>query len=293
VSAPRAAAASAAIDFGGTVTDVVLRAPGRPDALAAFPTVPRPQAGDVERLLREARLRRGLPDEAAPELLAVTGGRSQELPDRIGSLRLVKVAEPVATAVAATAVGAACPAIVVSLGTGTGIVLARPPEPPLRLVGSAVGGGTLLGLARLILGTTDVAEIGRLAAAGDVTRCDLTVGDIIGGGVGPVSAEATAAHFARVGRTDAELPSREDLAAGLMNLIGQTALRLAYEAVIAHAARALVLVGHVLDVPGFRDAIFRIPGMDPSFVHVPEQPGFAVARGALAVAHESAPSADA
>src|SRR5690606_21778930 len=98
------------------------------------------------------------------------------------------------------------------------------------------------------------------------------------------SAEATAAHFARVGRTDAPVPSPADLAAGLMNLIGQTALRLAYEAVVAHAARSLVLVGHVLDVPGFREAIFRIPGMDPAFVRVPDAPGFAVARGALAIA---------
>jgi len=112
----------------------------------------------------------------------------------------------------------------------------------------------------------------------------LTVGDIIGGGVGPVSAEATAAHFARVGRPGAAIPERADLAAGLMNLIGQTALRLAYEAVIAHSARSLVLVGHVLDVPGFREAIFRIPEMDPAFVHVAPDPGFAVARGALAVA---------
>lgn len=281
-------ASTAAIDFGGTVTDVVLRAPGRADVLLAFPTVPQPSVAAVERLLSEGRRRGGIEHESSPARIAVTGGRSHELPDRVAGTPLVKVPEPVATAAGAAATGAALPAIVVSLGTGTGIVLVRESEPAVRLVGSAVGGGTLLGLARLLLGTTDVAEIGRLAAAGDVSRCDLTVGDIIGGGVGPVSAEATAAHFARVGRAESGVPEREDLAAGLMNLIGQTALRLAYEAVMAHAARSLVLVGHVLDVPGFREAIFRIPGMDPSFVHVPEMPGFAVARGALAVAFEGA-----
>jgi type II pantothenate kinase len=274
--------ACAAIDFGGTVTDVVLRAPGRSDRLAAFPSISRPRPEDVERLLAETS--RGQGDEPSPVLLAVTGGRSHELPDRISGIPLVKVPESVATAVGAMECGAPSPAIVVSLGTGTGIVLARPPEDPIRLVGSAVGGGTLLGLSRLLLGTTDVAEIGRLAAAGDVTRCDLTVGDIIGGGVGPISAEATAAHFARIGRPGAEVPARADIAAGLMNLIGQTALRLAYEAVLANAARSLVLVGHVLDVPGFREAIFRIPGMDPAFVRIPDDPGFAIARGALAVA---------
>ena len=46
------AASCAAIDFGGTVTDVVLRRPARADVLAAFPTVPRPGADDVMELLR-------------------------------------------------------------------------------------------------------------------------------------------------------------------------------------------------------------------------------------------------
>ena len=51
-----------------------------------------------------------------------------------------------------------------------------------------------------------------------------------------------------------------------------------------HQARSIVLVGHVLDVPGFRDAIERIPLLDRSYVRIVSEPGFAVARGALETA---------
>ena len=117
-----------------------------------------------------------------------------------------------------------------------------------------------------------------------MSRCDLTVGDILGGGVGPVPAEATAAHFARVAREGSVVPRPEDIAATLLNLIGQAVLRLAFEAARFHQARSIVLVGHVLDVPGFRDAIERIPLLDRSYVRIVSEPGFAVARGALETA---------
>ncbi len=273
---------SAAIDFGGTVTDLVLRRPGEEDVLLALPAVlpGREVAGQLlDRLVAAA------PGgtRSALGLIAVTGGRSWQLPDVLDGTPVVKVDEPAATAVGGLLEGAPTPAIVVSLGTGTGIVLADPPAPPTRLVGTGIGGGTLLGLAKLLLGTTDVARIGELSRGGDLSRCDLTVGDILGSGVGPVPAEATAAHFARVAR-DGATPRPEDLAAAIINLIGQAALRLAFEAARFHAARSIVLVGHVLDVPGFREAIERIPLLDRSYVRIVSEPGFAVARGALEIA---------
>ena len=274
---------SAAIDFGGTVTDLILRRTGQDDVLLALPTaVPEPAV--AEELLARLLTKAGETPDSQIGILAVTGGRSWQLPDRLGAARVVKVDEPTATAVGGLLEDAPTPAIVVSLGTGTGIVLADPPSAPQRLVGSGIGGGTLLGLAKLLLGTTDVARIGDLAKHGDLSRCDLTVGDILGGGVGPVPAEATAAHFARVAREGSVVPRPEDIAATLLNLIGQAVLRLAFEAARFHQARSIVLVGHVLDVPGFRDAIERIPLLDRSYVRIVSEPGFAVARGALETA---------
>lgn len=271
----------AAIDFGGSVTDVVVRRAGQPDVLRIESTVERPAVDDVLRLVREAG-----GDHVG--MIAVTGGRSGSLPDQVRGIPLVAVDEATSTAAGAVRTGVPTPTVVVSLGTGTGIVLARPPEEPQRLIGSGVGGGTLVGLARLLLGTEDIEEIGALVRKGDPARCDLSVGDIVGGGVGPVHADATASHFGRLTRRDGST-SREDVAAALVRLVGQTALRLSIDSVLAHQAVGVVLVGHVLDIPGFRESILATRGVDPSFVHMPDDPGFAVAQGALDTALATRP----
>ncbi len=267
----------AAIDFGGSVTDVVVRdAAG--ERLASRAAVSGPSTTDIARLLTETG-----GEGFVPEFVAVTGGRSASLHAPEADLPVEAVDESRAVAAGALRCGVADPAIVVSLGTGTGMVLARPPDEPLRLLGSGIGGGTLIGLSRLLLGTEDVAEIGGLAQRGDASRCDLTVGDIVGGAIGPIGASATAAHFGRLTRADGS--SRpEDVAAALVGLIGQNALRLAIDAVVLHGARSIVLLGHVLDVPGFREVIRATPGLDTDFVRMPADAGFAVARGALDVA---------
>ncbi len=290
----RAGTSAAAIDFGGTLTDIFVRArPSQdrveggialtlPDRSAVEAHVARPDRAAVERLLAGVGL-----ELAEIELLAVTGGRSHELPEMMAGVPVAHVGETEASARGALDGFSIRPAVVLSLGTGTGVVLVPETGAPQRLVGSGIGGGTLLGLARMLLGTIDVAEIGRLATIGDLTRCDLTVGDILGRGIGPIPPEATAAHFARLARPDGAEPRREDLAAALVNLIAQVIVRLGLEAMLVHRARALALVGHVLDVPGFREAFSRVPMLGPEALYVPEAPGAAVARGALAVALEA------
>lgn len=265
------------IDFGGSVTDVVVRR-GDTEAWGAFPAVEVPAESDVVRLVTEVA-GKGF----APGLVAVTGGRSAGLATASSSLPISPVDETEAAAAGALRSGAPAPAVVLTLGTGTGMVLARPPEPAMRLLGSGVGGGTLLGLARLLLGTADFREIGRLAAAGDPARCDLTVGDILGDGIGGIPAHATAAHFGRVARLD-EKHRPEDVAAALLGLVAQNSMRLVLDAAALHAAQSVVLVGHLLDVPGFHDVLASMSGFASGYFVVPDRPGFAVAEGALDVA---------
>lgn len=272
---------SAAVDFGGTLTDVVLRAPDGEDRLATFASTGPADAARLDEVLDRTLAANGL---AAGEIrfVAATGGRSSALPDRWREAPLHKVAETRAIARAGLVSGAAPPALVASLGTGTALVLVTGGGEPVHLVGSGIGGGTLIGLSRLLLGSSEVEEIDRLARAGDAAGCDLLVRDILGAGIGSVPPEATAAHFGRLGREavpgDA---SRADVAAALVNLVAQAILRLIFEVALRHRVRSILLVGHLLDVAGFRTAVERIPQLDPSFVAFAPEPGFAIARGAL------------
>ncbi|MFM7142054.1 MAG: Fumble domain-containing protein [Alphaproteobacteria bacterium] len=282
-----------AVDFGGTLTDVVLRPPhgdGRGDVLLAFasdgPAAPARLDAAIGRALDQSGL--GARDVAS---VAVTGGRSFGLGDRWQGVPVRKVVETRAIARGGLVSGARAPALVASLGTGTALVLARDGGEATHLVGSGIGGGTLLGLARLLLGTSDPGEIDRLAVRGSPAACDLLVGDILGGGIGSVPADATAAHFGRVGRGVAAELDRADVAAALVNLVAQSILRLAFETALHHRATSILLAGHLLDVGGFRAAIERIPRLGADFVRIAPDPGFAIARGALEEAAREEPAA--
>jgi type II pantothenate kinase len=275
------------VDFGGTNVDVLV---SRDGALARR-FVPAGRQMSVE-LLRSLLADSGVEGPAGLRVLAVTGGRCRELPDAIDGAPIVKVDELRAIARGGLTATGLREALVVSLGTGTALVGARGREVQ-PMVGSGVGGGTLLGLSRLLLGTTDAAEVDALARRGDAGWIDLTVGDIAGGSVGVVPAGATAAHFGKasgvvagVWSGHADQHGRENVAAAIMNLVGQTTVRLALLASAATGFRPVVLTGHLMDLPAFRQAAGVPAGLAGGRLVVPSQPGFAVALGALVAASE-------
>jgi type II pantothenate kinase len=102
-----------------------------------------------------------------------------------------------------------------------------------------VGGGTLLGLARHMLGVTRLETLEELAAQGDRSRVDLTVGDITGGSVGIVPASATASNFGKI-RSD---PTSADKALALMNMVAEVILTISLMAARACRQRTIVLTG--------------------------------------------------
>ena len=86
----------------------------------------------------------------------------------------------------------------VSLGTGTAIVSVNKTE--IRHVsGTGVGGGTLLGLAKHMLGVSGLDTLEAMADRGDLHRVDLSVRDIAGGPIGDLPPGTTAANFGKIG----------------------------------------------------------------------------------------------
>jgi type II pantothenate kinase len=105
--------------------------------------------------------------------------------------------------------------MLVSLGTGTSVLLVES-SGARRLGGSALGGGTLMGLGQLLLGVEAYGDIVDLASRGDRRRVDLLVGDIYPGADLPLPRELNAASF---GKLESRDPA--DLAHALMGLIGE------------------------------------------------------------------------
>ncbi len=108
-------------------------------------------------------------------------------------------------------------AIVVSMGTGTAFVEASKKE-VRHIIGSGVGGGTLVGLSNCALNMRDFDMIAELAAGGNLNHVDLTIGDISHSVIPGLTMDTTASNFGKM-QDDA---SKADIALGLYNVVFQS-----------------------------------------------------------------------
>ena len=225
--------------------------------------------------------------------IGTTGGRHKDLPPSHQGTPIFKIGEAQAVGHGGLQMANLKQALVVSAGTGTSMIAARGSEFG-HVTGSAVGGGTLLGLAKLLLGTANPREIAALAAKGNPAGVDSTLSDVLGGGIGHLPSDATAVNLGRI--VSLEHPaSREDMAAGLVTLVSQVIAVIALNAANAQQLERTVIVGHLVDLEPIRAAIERVWGFYGVEIPpiVPESRGFATAFGAALearIAHEKAAS---
>jgi type II pantothenate kinase len=219
------------IDAGATLWKLVYQAERL--HMEVFP------AGDLGSL--EARIRAW-----SPSRICLTGGGALRVEAGLDSARIQQVPEFDAWATGAPLLaeraGIELPTryLLVSLGTGTSVLSVDHGE-ARRVSGTALGGGTLVGLGRLLMGIDCFEELAALARRGDRRKVDLLVGDIYPEGGISLHPDLNASSFAK-------LASREpaDLAHALMGLVGENVGIIC--TVIAQAAgiRAVVFGGHTL-----------------------------------------------
>lgn len=275
------------VDFGLSVTDAVLVGGGEVQAHAARH---RPGPATAELLLKVVGdLTEGSLGAAVPRgtLVGVTGGRSRELPEQVGGHRLLHVSETDAVARGGLALAGTSQALVVSCGTGTSMVAADlPGRRFLHASGTAVGGGTLEGLSKHLLGVRDASRVAWLALQGDAAGVDTTLAEVLGGGVGSLPPTATAVNLGRLG--ELANPEPADLAAGLVTLVAQTIALVALNAAKVAGMPRTVFVGRLAEFEAVNRVVrnvFDLYGMAPPMF--PEGAGMATAYGAALTAAES------
>ena len=144
----------------------------------------------------------------------LTGVGSSGVTKPIYGIPTFKVDEFVANGVGGRYFSKEDKAVVVSMGTGTSYVLVEG-DKLTYLGGIAIGGGTILGLSRLLLNTKDIDAIQELAAHGDFKQIDLRIGDISKNPLPGLNLNVTAANFGKV----EEMVSKEDIAAGIVHMV--------------------------------------------------------------------------
>ena len=143
-------------------------------------------------------------------------------------------------------------AIVVSMGTGTALIHAKKrgdKHDVKYLGGTGVGGGTLTGLTRKMLGVDTIEHIEQLCADGDLDNIDLRIKDISPSRSQGINEDLTAANFGKV----SDLATNADLALGITNMVAETVMMLAVFAARSYGLRDIVLIGNLTTLAPIRE----------------------------------------
>ena len=133
-------------------------------------------------------------------------------------------------------------ALAVSMGTGTALVHAKSDGEMKYLGGTGVGGGTLMGLSKLLLQADKIEHIEEFAASGDLGNIDLRIKDMTADdSLSILSRDLTAANFGNV----SDVATRDDIAKGILNLVFETVAMVSVFAAHQCGVENIIMTGNL------------------------------------------------
>ena len=208
--------------------------------------------------------------------IVLTGVGASYVEGDIYGLPTCKVDEFSASGTGALALSGQDKAVVVTMGTGTAFMWAEKDGTVRHLCGSGIGGGTLGGLCRKLVGMERFGQIKKLAAQGDLGQVDLTIADITCNPAPTLDPTLTAANFGNL----AEDASPADLAAGAVNLVLQAIGTMTVLACQCCDTRTVVLTGSMTTLDQVKPNFENFEKLYGIHYIVPENATFATAIGA-------------
>lgn len=170
-------------------------------------------------------------------------------------------------------------AIVVSMGTGTAIMHAKRDGDNISseyLGGTGVGGGTLIGLSRKMLGVDNIEHFEQLCSDGDLSNIDLRIKDMSSDHTFQINDDITASNFGKL----SDLATPNDIALGIANMVGETIAMLAVFAARSYGITNVVLTGNLTAIKAVANVFEGLESMFQIKFIIPEQSQFATVIGA-------------
>ena len=266
------------IDFGITVTDSLARDSNGKLKHHMMLSQKEPSEFLIDEILKNLDITEDVGH------ISLTGGKHKNIGNSFNGIPVAHVNEIDAIgegAVSLSGVEVSKASIIVSAGSGTACILSKDGQ-FTHCSGTGVGGGTVLGLSKLLLNTTDPEEIGLLAKQGDAKGVDLIIEDVVSGPIGLLPKDTTAVNFGRVSKTS-ETPSREDIAAGIINLVGETAARIATSVAVTYQASNIIVVGRTPTFDSLKISLEQAALITNFTPHFPKNGEYASALGALII----------
>ena len=169
--------------------------------------------------------------------------------------------------------------VVANIGTGTSFIRVSPLF-ARHLGGSGMGGGMLKGLCRSLCGTDKMQSYYELAGKGDLIKVDLVLSDISRDTVSNLRPDTTVANLGKL----TEQTSREDMAAGIYNVIFQSIGVMAAFAAKNTLVRKVLVTGTIADFPNAPRILDSVAALHNITFVIPQNAGFITAIGAAMAA---------
>jgi type II pantothenate kinase len=150
------------------------------------------------------------------EKIKITGAGAPKIKDDIFGISTGRVDEIEAVGIGGMFLSGMNNIIITNIGTGT-VIIEAGDRGIFHFGGSGVGGGTILGLAKKLLPTSEFAGIMELAKTGKLSQVDLLLGDITDTGISFLSGESTASNFGKM----LDTANASDTALAIINMVYQ------------------------------------------------------------------------
>lgn len=172
-------------------------------------------------------------------------------------------------------------AVIISMGTGTALVHAKKDGENVNinyLGGTGVGGGTLIGLSKKLIGMQNIEHIVEAANTGNLDNIDLRISDIAKKTSRHIELphDMTAANFGKV----SDIATSGDIALGIINMVFETIGMIGMFASRNVGTKNIVLTGNMTSLPQAKEIFGNLNTLfDLNFI-IPENAVFATAHGA-------------
>jgi type II pantothenate kinase len=165
--------------------------------------------------------------------------------------------------------------VITNIGTGTAIIGARK-DSITHMGGSGVGGGTILGLAKKLIATSDFNGIMEQAELGNLNQVDLTMEDIMDMDLSFLNRESTVSNFGKM----LDTARNEDIAMGILNLVFQVIGILSVFAAKSKRTDRVIVTGNGSHNPIGKKILDGITGMYKVYFEYPVDAEYTTAIGA-------------
>lgn len=209
------------------------------------------------------------------EKIVITGVGSSKINNNIFGIPTKKIDEITAVGIGGMYLAKQDNIIITNIGTGTVIIEANR-EKIIHYGGSGVGGGTIVGLSKKMLGIENIDTVVNMASLGDLGKVDLLLEDITDKNVSFLDRETTAANFGKM----LETSGKSDIALGILNMVYQVIGVLSVFAARSKNITKVVVTGNGSGNPIGQNILASVTKMYGVTFEYPEDAEYATAIGA-------------